>query len=415
HASRRIVVTGVGSVSPYGWGVEPFWKGLCSGHSGLGALELLGEAGFPGRIAGEVPEASAELAASFSGWSRLSRTDRFALAASSEAIREAALPTQELRAASVFFSSSTGGMLETEEFYCRRAGRLPGRPGLHQLRSQLLSAPAEVVARTFGTTSEVQTVSSACASGALAVGMAWDSIRRGDCDVALAGGADALCRTTYGGFDSLESISDGRTRPFCRERNGLSLGEGAATLVLETYDRALERGVEPLVEVLGYAATADAHHMTAPHPEGDGAVRALEQALAEADVSPIDISFVCAHGTGTDHNDRAESAALRRVFGVALDRLPVTATKATVGHLLGSAGAIEAVATVLMLRHAQVHPTPIDGTPDPELGIDLVAGECRPLESGAIGVSLNLAFGGSNAALVLARASGSRPSYCQPS
>lgn len=408
--STRIVVTGVGTVSSYGWGVEPFWRGICSGRSGLGTLRLLREAGFPDRIAGEVPEAPGELAASFPGWARLSRADRFALAASSEAIREAGLTVEELRAAPLFFSSSTGGMLETEEFYCRRAGRLPGRPGLHQLRSQVLSAPAEIVARTFGIASEVQTVSSACASGAMAVGMAWDSIRRGDCDIALAGGADALCRTTYGGFDSLESISDGRSRPFCRERDGLSLGEGAATLVLEDHTRAEERGAEPLAEILGYGATADAHHMTAPHPEGDGAARALEEALAEAAVPATAISFVCAHGTGTDHNDRAESAALRRVFEETLDTVPVTATKAAIGHLLGSAGAIEAAATVLMLHHRRVHPTPVAGTPDPELGIDLVVDEPRALESPAIGVSLNLAFGGCNGALVLAEPARTRES-----
>lgn len=406
----RIVVTGVGIVSPYGWGVEPFWRGICSGRSGLGPLRLLREAGFRDRIAGEVPRAPRELAESRPEWQRLSRADRFALAASSEAIREAGLGAEDLGVAALFFSSSTSGMLETEEFYCRRAGTLAGRPALHQLRSQILSAPAEVVARTFGLTSEVQTVSSACAAGALAVGMAWDSLRRGNCDIALAGGADALCRTTYGGFDSLESISQGRSRPFCRERDGLSLGEGAATLVLETHTRAEERGAEPLAEILGHGATADAHHMTAPHPQGDGAARALEEALEEADTPPAAISFICAHGTGTDHNDRAESAALRRVFEERLGTVPVTATKAAVGHLLGSAGAIEAAATVLMLRHRRIHPTPVAGTPDPELGIDLVVDEPRALESPAIGVSLNLAFGGCNGALVLAEAAHTRAS-----
>lgn len=404
----RVVVTGLGAVSPCGWGTEPFWHGVCSGRSNLGPLRLLREAGFPDRVAGEVPQAPVDVAARFSGWGRLSRSDRFALAATSEAVRQSGLVAKDLRGAALYFSSSTAGMFETEAFYCRRAGRLRGRPGLHQLRSQVLSAPAEVAARMLGLAGEVQTVSSACASGALAIGMAWDSIRRGETQIALAGGADALCRTTYGGFSALESVSSGPTRPFCREREGLSLGEGAATLVLETLASANERGVEPLAEILGSAASADAHHMTAPHPEGGGAARALEEALAEAGVEPAEVSFICAHGTGTDLNDRAEAAALRRIFGEELAAVPVTATKACVGHLLGSAGAIEAVATVLMVRHRQVHPTPVDGTPDSELGIELVVAVPRPLEPPVIGVSLNLAFGGCNGALVLAEPVASR-------
>jgi 3-oxoacyl-[acyl-carrier-protein] synthase II len=191
-------------------------------------------------------------------------------------------------------------------------------------------------------------------------------------------------------------------RPFRANRQGLSIGEGAGAMVLESLEHAGRRGARPLAEVLGWGASCDAHHMTAPHPEGTGAAAAIRAALADAGVAPEAVGFVNAHGTGTPHNDVSEARALAAVFGERAPRLAVTANKGAVGHLLGSSGAIEAVATVLALVHGAVQPTAGDGEPDPDLGVDLVQGTPRPLPPHAVAISTSFAFGGANAAVVLA-------------
>jgi 3-oxoacyl-(acyl-carrier-protein) synthase len=248
----------------------------------------------------------------------------------------------------------------------------------------------------------VETVSSACASGTLALGLALDALRAGEVDVAIAGGADVLCRITYAGFNSLRSVDERPCRPFRADRAGLSLGEGAAVLVLERAADALARGARPRALLAGAGAAADAHHMTAPHPEGEGAARAIAAALADAGVAAGEVGSLNAHGTGTPHNDLAEWRALLRVFGAERARaLPLAATKACVGHLLGSAGALEAAAAVVGLERGAVHPAPGGGAIDAQTPVALVLGRPRPLAAPAPLVSLNLAFGGCNAAVVL--------------
>jgi 3-oxoacyl-(acyl-carrier-protein) synthase len=252
-------------------------------------------------------------------------------------------------------------------------------------------------------TGPVETLSSACSSATLALGAALDALRSGEVDLALAGGSDALCQLTYAGFNALRAVSESPCRPFRAGREGMSVGEGAAVLVLEPLERVLARGAVPLAELAGAGASCDAHHMTAPDPSGRGAAAAVTAALSDAGMEPGEIDFINAHGTGTPLNDAAEWRAFERIFGERLKDLPLTATKAIVGHLLGSAGAIEAVATVLCLAAAEVHPTPGWGPVDPELPVRLVEGAPLPLAARAA-VSTNLAFGGSNAALVFSRA-----------
>jgi 3-oxoacyl-[acyl-carrier-protein] synthase II len=222
--------------------------------------------------------------------------------------------------------------------------------------------------------------------------------------VALAGGSDALCQLTYAGFNSLRSVDERPARPFRADRAGLSLGEGAGVLVLETADHARKRGAVVLAALAGEAATCDAFHMTAPQPEGLGAREALVRALDDASADPAEVDFVNAHGTGTPLNDAAEAAALRSVFGDRLATIPLTSTKASIGHLLGSSGAVEAVVTVLCLLRREVHPMPEAGETDARLGLDLVLGRPRPLTRAACAISTNLAFGGANSALVFRRA-----------
>ena len=421
----RAVVTGVGVVSAWGWGRQPFWDGLLSGETAIGGFSRFEHTLYRTHVAGEVPPPPAGLAASIPGWRHLSWADRFAVAAAREALEQAGLnapapgPGERTAGraslastadAAVFFGSSTGGMLEGEEWYRRLRGDAAGRASLGLVAAQQVSAPGDAVARFFDCGGPVETVSSACASGALALARALDAVRSGETDIALAGGADSLCRVTYGGFNSLRSVDERPCLPFRADRAGLSIGEGGAVLVVENAERAAARGARPLVGLLGAGASSDASHMTAPHPEGEGAARALSRALADAGIPPAEIVFVNAHGTGTPLNDAAEWRALAAVFGAAAAaRLPVTATKGAVGHLLGTAGAIEAAATVLSLVCRVVPPTPGGGEVDAGSPVDLVRGAARRLDGpraaneATAAVSLNLAFGGCNAALVFAR------------
>jgi 3-oxoacyl-[acyl-carrier-protein] synthase II len=268
------------------------------------------------------------------------------------------------------------------------------------MASQQLNGPGDAVARHLGISGPVETVSSACASGSLAIASALDAIRSGEVDVAITGGADSLCLLTYSGFNALRLVDPRPCVPFRTDRQGLSIGEGAGTMILESPDHARKRGVQPLARLLGAAGTCDAHHMTAPHPKGEGSARAIQLALQDAHVPPIDIAFINAHGTGTPQNDQSEALAISAVFGDRAATIPVTATKGSVGHLLGSAGAIEAVTVVLCFLDRCVYATPGDGSVDEACGVDLVLEQSRPLEGGGIGISASFAFGGANAALV---------------
>ncbi len=418
-------MTGIGAVSTWGWGADELWRGLSSGTTGIAGARQFDTRGHRTRIAGEVPAAAPELARGYRDWSRWSRADRFAVAAAAEAWRAAgwthpteadpALPNPGL---GVFFGGSTAGMAECEAEL--RAAHLDGHPDGHleghvigerpaawsPLASHQLNCPGDAVARTFGACGPVQSISSACASGALAIGAAIDALRAGDVEMALAGGSDSLCQLTYAGFNSLRAVDADPCRPFRDDRAGMSLGEGAGILVLETLEGALARGAEPLAELLGSGASCDAHHMTAPHPRGQGAAAAMRATLRDAGLTADAVDFINAHGTGTPLNDEAEGHALAEVFGARC--LPVTSTKASVGHLLGSSGAIEAVATVQCLRAGCIHPVPTiaESTQD-DIDVDLVLGRARPLASGSgrerwVALSTSFGFGGANAALALA-------------
>jgi 3-oxoacyl-(acyl-carrier-protein) synthase len=401
--ASRVAVTGVGAVSAWGWGAQPFWDGVLSGTSAIGALRRFDHADHPSHVAAEVPLPPAALARRFPGWGRLSSADRFALAAAGEAVEQAGLgPQFDDARVGVYFGSSTGGMIEGEEYYFRMRGVRPGRTAARLMASQQPGCPAESVARSFRVRGPVETISSACASATMAIAAAFEAIREGEVDLALAGGADCLCRTTFAGFNALQAVDPRPCIPFRESRAGLSLGEGGAVLVLESVERALARGRVPLAEIVGSGTASDAYHMTAPQPEGEGAARALAAALDSAGLAPEAIDFVNAHGTGTALNDAAEWAALERVFGARAGRLPLTSTKASVGHLLGAAGAIEAVATVLCLEHRLVHPSPGDGAIDPRTPVNLVRSRPLPLDA-RNAISLNLGFGGCNAALGFAR------------
>jgi 3-oxoacyl-(acyl-carrier-protein) synthase len=411
---RRVAVSGAGAVSGLGWGVGPLWEGLRAGRSAIRPCARFDHTAHRTHLAAEVAGGDGAPPAGFvrdcPDWRRLTVADRFAVFAALEAVRRAGLdlplcgPEGETEAG-VWFGSSTGGMWESERFF-KAFLTARSRSRLADLAAQQVNGPGDEVARRLGVTGPVQTISSACSSGALALGAALEAVRTGTVDVAVAGGSDSLCELTYAGFNALRAVDEEPCAPFRAGRAGLSLGEGAAVLVLEPLERVLARGAEPLAELAGAGSSCDAHHMTAPDPSGAGAAAALAAALRDAGRSAEAIDFVNAHATGTPLNDAAEWEALSAVLGARAESVPVVLTKAMLGHLLGSAGAIEAVATVLCLAHGELHPAPGALRAAGEaagLPASLVVDRPLPLPAARCAVSLSLAFGGSNAALVFTR------------
>jgi len=402
-APTPVVITGYGVVSALGWGVRPFADGLMAARTAIGPFDRFDAGRQRTHLAAQVPAPAPRLPLSAAAARRLSWADRFALAAAAEAVRHADLNVKrQPQRVGVFFGSSTGGMLEAESLYDGMRDD-PRHVRVSTIASQTPAGPAEAVARHLGVMGPVETISSACASAAIAIGCALAALREGSVDVALAGGADSLCRVTYAGFNSLRAVDPDACRPFRASRAGLSLGEGSGVLVLERAAHAEGRGARPRALLLGAGVSCDAHHMTTPEPEGGGAARALCAALADAGIAAAEVDFVNAHGTATPHNDESEARALRRVFGERAARLPVTSTKSIIGHLLGSAGAVEAVATLLSLDSGWVHAMPGPELADPALGIDAVIAAPRRIAGARVAVSANLGFGGANAALVFGR------------
>lgn len=402
----RVVVTGLGAVSAWGWGADALWSGLASGRTAVRGSDRFDTSDQRTHIVAEVPPAPPGICTG-PGARHNSRADHFAVAAALESLRQAGEPTTyPADSVGVFLGGSTAGMPECESFFRQFRNRGSDRTSVELLRSQQLHCPGDQVARALGLSGPVESYSSACASGALAISAAVEAVRTGEVESAIAGGADALCRLTYSGFNALRAIDAEPCRPFRADRAGLSLGEGAGVVYLESLVAARKRGVAALVEVLGTGSSCDAYHMTAPHPAGTGAALAMSDALRDAGVDASHVAFVNCHGTGTPHNDASEACAIREVFGDRASELPATSTKSSVGHLLGSSGAIEAVATALCLLAREVHPTAGPCFADPELGLDLVVGCPRTLGSadGAeplIALSTSFGFGGVNAAIVL--------------
>ncbi|HEX2569831.1 MAG TPA: beta-ketoacyl-[acyl-carrier-protein] synthase family protein [Polyangia bacterium] len=397
---RRVAVTGVGAVTALGPDAASLDRGLRQGHSGIRELTLFDPSGYRSRLAAQAPDPAA--LQSFDDLSGASRPDRFGLQATLEAVRQAGLEPQELRRAACVFGTGSGGAIETEVYLRRFLGEGEDAADPALLVPHQPASVTDLVCRAFGIHGPRLTIMTACSSSATAIGYAGDLIRLGRADYAVAGGAEGLCRLTYSGFNALRALSPEPCRPFDVARKGISLGEGAAILVLEEAERARARGATILGYLVGFGITADAHHMTAPHPEGDGAARAMLAALADAGLSPEDIDYINAHGTGTPQNDAAETAAIRRVFGARTTRVPVSSTKSMVGHTLGAAGAVEAVVSLLSLRGGYLPPTAHLETPDPALDLDFIGPIPRTAQAETV-LSSSFAFGGNNTVLVFQR------------
>jgi 3-oxoacyl-[acyl-carrier-protein] synthase II len=394
---RRVLVTGLGVVSPYGSGRRAFWHGLVAGRCAIGPISLFDTEGFRARIGAEVPAAAALPRAS----QRRSRADRFAVVAADEAVLDAGLSRAELRPAAVVIGGIGGGMLGAETWFWQRERDGVDDPALRTaLRSVLPFAHADVIARRYATTGPKETVVLACSSGGAALGLAAEWITSGAVPLAIAGGVDAMTRICFMGFNALKLLDPEPCRPFARDRRGMSLGEGAGFVVLEDEEHARARGARGYAELASYGLTTDAWHLTAPHPDGEGSVRAMAEALDRARVPASAVGYINAHGTGTPQNDRVEAAALRKLFDP--DSLLVSANKSLLGHTMAAAGALEAVATVLTLVHDLVPPTANLAEPDPDVPFDCVPHVARPATV-ECALSNSFGFGGQNLSLLFRR------------
>lgn len=384
-------VTGLGVVSPIGAGAPAFWSALLEGRVGVGQVSRYPSASLRSPMVGECEDPGGPLP---------NRADRLAVAAAEEALAQAGLGRLP-EEAGIALGAGVGGLPESEEAYLDWLGdrRLAGKR--RRFLGHFPSTTADLLAERFGAFGPRISIANACTSSTAAIGQAALWIALGETDCVLAGASDALSRLTVGGFNSLRLVSGEPPRPFDRRRAGMAVGEGAAFLVMESEARARARGARPLAVVDGFGLSADGFHATAPQPEGDGAFRAMAQALAMAQCPREELDHVNAHGTGTQANDRAEGRALLRLLGDRASFVPVVSIKGAVGHSLGAAGAVEAVAAVLALKHQKVPPSAGFGEPDPDIPLRVpVKAEAAELRTV---LSVNLAFGGNNAALLFRR------------
>ena len=389
---RPVAVTGLGVVSPFGAGVKAYWEGLTGGVCAIRPLTLIDTDGFRCRIGAEVPD-------SIGGSARRSRADRFALAAAREALDDAGIGRADRADTALIVGAVGGGMLEAEAWYWQRARGAAAAPP-RVLASCFPSSHVDVVGSVLGIGGPRETVVTACSSGAASLAMAADLIADGVVSVALAGGVDALTRICFMGFNTLKLLDPSPCRPFDRDRRGMSIGEGAAFVVLESVERARARDARVYAELTGYGMSTDAFHVTSPHPEGEGMIRAMRAALEQARVTPADVGYANAHGTATPQNDRIEAHALRDVFGEG--GLLVSSTKSMIGHTMAAAGTLEAVATVLALGHEIIPPTARLENTDPDIPFDCVP---RVAREAAVehAISNSFGFGGQNVTLVFRR------------
>jgi 3-oxoacyl-[acyl-carrier-protein] synthase II len=411
NGARRVVVTGLGLVTPLGTGVEKNWTALVAGRSGIGPITRFEVGDFPTRIAGEVPDFAAEDYIERREIKKMDPFIQYAVAAAQMAMDQAALkiaPETADRYGTIV-GVGMGGLLSIEQFHTLYLESRLRRVSPFFIAKVIPNLAAGQISIRFGARGVNYTPASACASGATAVGEAFRNIRHGYQDAVIAGGAEApLCGLGIGGFIAMRALStrndvpERASRPFDRGRDGFVVAEGAGILVLEALDHARGRGARILGEIIGYGANADAFHITAPAPEGEGAVRCMQQTLADAGIAPRDVDYINAHGTATQYNDASETQAIKRVFGEHASQLAVSSTKSMIGHTLGAAGGIEAVYTILALERGRLPPTINYEDPDPACDLDYVPNVARDAAAG-IALSNSFGFGGANACLAFRR------------
>lgn len=398
-------------VTPIGSDVPTFWRNLVEGRSGVSMIDAFDVSDYPTKFAAVVRDFNPEQYIDKKELRRLDRFTQFAIAAARQAVADAGLEIHEENAerVGVYIGSGIGGIHTLLENYRTLLDRGPRRVSPFVVPMMIANMASGQVSILLGAKGPNSTAVTACATGTHAIGDAFKIIERGDADVMIAGGSEAaIVDLALAGFCNAKALStrndapEKASRPFDKDRDGFVMGEGAGILVLESLEHALQRGARVRAEIVGYGMSGDAYHVTAPHPEGDGAYRAMAAALRDAGIQPEDVDYINAHGTSTDVGDVHETLAIKRLFGDHAKRLAVSSNKSMIGHLLGAAGGVEAVATVKTIEDGILPPTINYETPDPECDLDYVPNVARPAQV-RYALSNSFGFGGHNAVIVLSR------------
>jgi len=406
--ARRVVLTGFGALTPIGNTAEELWSSLTEGRSGIGPITRFDATGYDTRIAGEIKNFDPLKFVDKKEARRLDPYLQYAIASSVMAVGDAGFDPARVDGErfGVLIGSGIGGITTLLEGEKVRGTKGPDRVSPFVIPMLIINMASGLVSMRFGAKGPNSSVVTACATGNHAIGDAFRLIQRDDADVMIAGGAEAMIvPLTIAGFCSMKAMSTRNddpqkaSRPFDAGRDGFVCGEGAGVVVLESLEHATRRDARSYADIIGNGMTSDAHHMTAPDPEGDGAARAMARALKDAGLSPADVGYINAHGTSTPYNDRFETVAIKRVFGDHAKKLAVSSTKSMTGHLLGAAGGVEAIATALALHHGVLPPTINYETPDPDCDLDYVPNQARKQDVD-VALSNAFGFGGTNATLV---------------
>jgi len=407
--TRRVVITGMGTVNPLAADVQEYWKALLAGKSGIAPITQFDTAAFKVHFGGEVKNFNPEPLLDSKTARRLDRFSQFAMVASIFAVQDSGIDfaKEDPYRCGTIVGSGIGGLNEFEEQHGRYLKDGPGKISPFVIPKMIANAAAGNVSIHFGLAGPNTAVSTACASAANAITDALRAIQTGYADVMVTGGSEAgVTPMGLGGFCSARALSSRNdapplaSRPFDKDRDGFVLSEGAGIVVLEELERAKKRGAKIYAELLGAGCTADAHHITAPHPCGTGAAKAMEFALKDARLNPGDVQYINAHGTSTELGDEAETKAIKQVFGDHARRLAISSTKSMIGHLLGASGGVELIATALAIKHGVIHPTINYQTPDPGCDLDYVPNTPRETRVRRA-ISNSFGFGGHNCCLVV--------------
>lgn len=404
----------MGLVVPIGIGVETAWKNACGGKSGIGRLTRFNPEGFDTRIAAEVKGFNPELYIEKKEVKKMDLFIQYALASTKEAVEDSRLeitPENGDRVG-VIVGTGLGGLPTIEKYHQILMERGPGRISPFFIPMLIANLAAGQIAIQYGAKGPNTCVVTACATGGHCIGDAFRAIVYGDADAAITGGTESnITPLTVGGFNAMKALStrndepEKACRPFEKNRNGFVIAEGAGIVILEELEFAQKRNARIYAELIGYGYTGDAHHITAPSPDGDGAIRCMRMAIKDAGLKPEDIDYINAHGTSTPLNDLTETIAIKKVFGDHANKIPISATKSMTGHLLGAAGSTEAIFTILALRDGILPPTMNYDEPDPECDLDYVPNVARRQDV-SIGMSNAFGFGGTNATLIFRKFTG---------
>jgi 3-oxoacyl-[acyl-carrier-protein] synthase II len=406
---RRVVITGLGTVNPVAHDVPAYWNALLAGKSGIGPITLLDSTAFKVHFAGEVKDFHPETLSNSKDVRRMDRFAQFGMYASHEAVRDSGIEfdKEDPYRCGVIIGSGIGGLTELEEQHRIYVEKGPSRIGPFVVPKMIANAASGHVSIHFGLMGPNTAIATACASAAHAIGDALRAIQYDQADVMITGGAEAaITHMGLGGFCAARALSTRNddpataSRPFDKDRDGFVLAEGAGIVVVEELEHARKRNATIHAEILGVGSTADAYHITAPHPEGAGAGRAMSNALQDARLDPTDIDYINAHGTSTELGDTAETIAIKRVFGNHAHKLAVSSTKSMLGHLLGASGGVELIATIMSLKQRVVHPTINYQTPDPTCDLNYVPNKAREMKV-ATAISNSFGFGGHNCTLAV--------------